>query len=167
MSTQVGTITIENNRATLNFSRFINASPTQVWEAIVNPNKFGTWYNATAEIEPKEGGMFTVHSGPFTWKGKVVNWEPEHLFKYEHNHEAVTEMPTGAETIVTWTLQPKDDGTELTFTQSGLPSTAGFAPGTHVVIDRLVAFIEGKDMPDFEGFYNEVEPLYTVWNMEA
>lgn len=167
MSTQVGTITIENNRATLNFRRHINAAPAHVWDAIVNPEKFGAWYNAAAEIEPKTGGTFTVYSGPFTWKGKVLNWEPEQLFKYEHNHDAVPDMPTGAETIVTWTLTPKDSGTELTFTQSGLPSTAGFAPGTHVVIDRLVAFIEGKDMPDFGAYYNEVEPLYDVWNMEG
>ena len=165
--TPVGTVTIESNRATLTFKRFIEADPSEVWQAIVDPTNFGTWYNATAEIDPKLGGSFTVYSGPFTWKGEILQWEPNHLFQYEHNHDVVDEMPAGAKTIVTWTLSPKDNGTELTFVQSGLSSTAGFAPGTHVVIDRLVAFAEDKNMPDFGTFYNEVEPLYDAWNAES
>jgi len=164
MSTPTGNIAITNNRATMEFSRFIPAAPEKVWRAITDPQAFGAWYNATVEIDPQVGGTFTVHSGPFDWTGPILNWEPNHLFKYEHNHAAVTEMPEGASTVVSWTLAPKDDGTEMTFVQSGLSSTGGFAPGTHVVVDRLVAYVTGQEMPDFGAYYTEVEPLYEVWN---
>lgn len=163
-TTQLGSVKIENNSATLEFTRFIKATPAQVWNALTDPKEFGIWYNATAEIDPKVGGIFTVHSGPFTWTGPILAWEPAQFFKYEHSHEAVPEMPTGAQTTVTWALSPKEGGTELTFTQSGLSSTAGFMPGTHVTMDRLVAHVEGNEMPDFGTYYNEVEPLYEVWN---
>ncbi len=65
--------------------------------------------------------------------------------------------------MVTWILAPKDNGTELTFTQSGLTSTAGFAPGVHVVLDRLTAFVEDVPMPDFGSRFGEVEHLYPLW----
>lgn len=73
-------------------------------------------------------------------------------------------MPKGASTIVTWTLTPKDGGTELHFSQSGLTSTYGFAPGTHVVIDRLEALLDHKELPDFGARFGQVEHLYPVWN---
>jgi len=161
---QPGSVKIENNRATITFTRLVKADPKKVWHALTDPAEFGTWYNATAEIDPRVGGEFVVHSGPFTWHGPILEWQPEHLFTYEHNHDEVTEIPGGARTIVTWTIEPKEDGTQFTFTQSGLPSTAGFMPGTHVVIDRLAAHIQEEEMPDFGSFYAQVEPLYQVWN---
>lgn len=161
---QLGSVEIEDNRATLTFTRLVKASPEKVWNTLTNPAEFGIWYNATAEIEPRVGGTFVVHSGPFNWNGPILEWQPEKIFKYEHNHDAVPEMPSGASTTVTWTLVSKDNGTEVTFTQSGLPSTAGFMPGTHVVVDRLVAHAEDREMPDFGDYYNEVEPLYEVWD---
>ncbi len=165
-TTKPGDVVIENNRATLDFTRFIKSDPARVWKVITDPREFGIWYNAHAEIDPRLGGMFTVHSGPFTWAGKILAWEPTSLFKYEHNHESVEEMPGGQQTIVTWTVTPKPDGTEVRFVQSGLTSTGGFAPGTHVVLDRLVAHIEGREMPDFNDYYGEVEPLYAEWSAD-
>jgi len=166
-NTRPGTVTLEDDGIKLDFTRQIAKSPQEVWEAIVNPEAFGTWYKATAEIDPQEGGMFTVHSGPFTWTGKIITWEPAKTFKYEHNHAPVDEMPTGAKTLVTWTLTPTADGTELRFTQTGLPSSVGFAAGTHVVIDRLVAQVLGRAMPDFNSYYGEVESLYPELNAET
>jgi hypothetical protein len=74
-------------------------------------------------------------------------------------------MPGGAQTLVTWSLESKDNGTELTFTQSGLTTTAGFAAGTHVTLDRLAAFVEGEVLPDFGSRFGEVEHLYPVWTV--
>lgn len=163
-STNAGTATLENDGVKLDFSRTIAKTPTEVWQALTDPKSFGAWYNATAEIDPKKGGMFTVHSGPFTWTGEIVAWDPGKKFAYEHNHVPCDEMPEGATTTVTWTLEPTDNGTSLHFTQTGLPSSLGFAAGTHVVIDRLVALVTGQDMPDFNDHYGEVAPLYPELN---
>jgi len=160
---QAGTVDTVDGHATLTFKRFLPHPADAVWKALSSPEEFGKWYNAQVEIDPKEGGIFTVHSGPFTWYGPITVWDPPKQLQYEHNHEPVTAMPDGAQTVVTWTLTPKDNGTELTFTQSGLTSIDGFAPGAHVILDRLAAFVGGEDMPDFGSRFGEVEHLYPVW----
>ncbi|HSW75230.1 MAG TPA: SRPBCC domain-containing protein [Candidatus Saccharimonadales bacterium] len=160
---QKGIVETVDGRAILTFKRFLPYTTDVVWRALTDPEQFGKWYNAEAEINPKVGGMFTVHSGPFTWHGPITIWDPSKRFQYEHNHDPVPEMPDGAQTVVTWTLAPKDSGTELTFTQSGLTTTAGFAPGTHVVLDRLAAFVENTELPDFGSRFGEIEYLYPVW----
>ncbi len=160
---QTGTVDTVDGHATLTFKRFLPHPTDVVWEALSSPEEFGKWYNAQVEIDPKVGGIFTVHSGPFTWYGPITVWDPPKQFQYEHNHDPVTQMPDGAQTVVTWTLAPKDNGTELTFTQSGLTSIAGFAAGAHVILDRFAAFVGGEDMPDFGSRFGEVEHLYPVW----
>ncbi len=160
---QTGTVETADGLATLTFKRFLPRTTDIVWQALTDPEQFGKWYNAEAKIDPKMGGIFTVHSGPFIWHGPITVWDPPKQFQYEHNHEPVPQMPDGAQTVVTWTLEPKDNGTELTFTQSGLTSTAGVSAGTHVILDRFAAFMEGKAMPDFGSRFGEVEHLYPLW----
>lgn len=160
---QAGKVDEVDGYATLTFKRFLPHTADVVWQALTDPDQFGKWYNAEVEINPKVGGIFTVHSGPFTWQGPITVWDPPKQFQYEHNHEPVAQMPDGAQTVVTWTLAPKDDGTELTFTQSGLTTTAGFAPGAHVILDRLAAFVDNTTLPDFGSRFGEVEHLYPTW----
>ncbi len=162
-TTQTGHVDELDGHATLTFKRFLPYTTDKVWQALTDPEQFGKWYNADATIDPKVGGIFTVHSGPFTWHGPITVWDPPKQFQYEHNHDPVPAMPDGAQTVVTWTLMPKDNGTELTFTQSGLTTTAGFAAGTHVILDRLAAFVDGKELPDFGSRYGEVEHFYPIW----
>lgn len=158
-----GEVTIENGKATLRFVRHLQHTPEKVWQALTDGSKFGEWYNAEAEIDPKVGGMVSVSSGPFHWTGSVLTCQPYSIFEYEYNHAPVDEMPEGENTIVRWELEPSEGGTKLTFEQSRLSSTAGFAPGSHVTLDRLAAKLDGKAMPDFMQRYEEVESLYPVW----
>ncbi len=164
--TGIGEVKIEGNRATLVFDRVLRQSPNEVWNALVDPAKFGAWYNAQAVIDARVGGAFEVQSGPFTWGGAITEMNPPYVFAYQHNHAPCDEMPTGVETQVRRELEQIDSGTWLSFTQRGLKSTDGFAPGTHVVLDSLEAFLNGDELPDFGGRYEEVEPLYAVWNAE-
>jgi uncharacterized protein YndB with AHSA1/START domain len=162
---QTGDVDITNDRATLKFTRFLAHPPKAVWEAITDPAEFNVWYNAEATIDARQGGTFAVLSGPFHWSGAIRTWEPPKVFEYEHNHEPVGDMmPKGEKTVVRWELSPSGEGTKLQFSQSNLTSVAGFAPGTHVVLDRLTARLDGKTLPDFNDRYNEVESLYPVWS---
>jgi uncharacterized protein YndB with AHSA1/START domain len=163
---QAGEVTITGNRATIRFTRLLAHSPKTVWGAITTPAEFNAWYNAKATIDVRVGGLFEVLSGPFHWSGKILDWQPFNRFSYEHNHEPCPEMPGGEHTVVTWELAPSNKGTLLTFTQTNLTSVAGFAPGTHVVLDRLNARLDGQPLPDFNNRYNEVEPLYPVWSAD-
>lgn len=160
---QVGNVEISAGRATISFTRMLAHPPSAVWEALTDPAHFNAWYNAAATIDGRVGGLFAVHSGPFHWTGPILAWEPPTLFEYEHNHEPCPEMPAGERTIVRWELSPAGEGTRLIFTQSRLSTIAGFAPGTHVVLDRLAASLDGQPLPDFMAHYAEVEPLYGTW----
>src|SRR5438445_4483027 len=109
--TQAGTVAISHDRATITFKRFLEHSPEAVWQSLTDPNEFGAWYNAEAQIEPREGGMFEVFSGPFHWTGPILTWQPPKVFAYEHNHEPCKEMPHGERTVVRWELEPSNGGT--------------------------------------------------------
>jgi uncharacterized protein YndB with AHSA1/START domain len=161
---EAGQVAIEGGNATLTFTRVLKHSPDVVWKALTDPEAFGAWYNARVVIDPRVGGIFEVFSGPFHWTGPIISWEPPRLFAYEHNHVPCEQMPNGAHTIVRWELTPLPEGTRLVFTQSKLQSTAGFAPGTHVVLDRLMAQLDGRPLPDFGTRFSQVESLYEVWN---
>ncbi|MGA7669249.1 MAG: SRPBCC domain-containing protein [Nitrolancea sp.] len=162
----IGEVKIEGNRATLAFNRVLSHPTHEVWDVLTDPTKFNVWYNAQAAIDARVGGQFEVQSGPFNWSGPITEWSPPRVFAYEHNHEPRDEMPTGARTLVRWELREIERGTHLTFTQQELASTDGFAPGTHVVLDSLEAFLDGAELPDFGELYQAVEPLYAVWNAE-
>lgn len=161
---QKGNIIIEDNRATITFTRFLKHPPHRVWEAITNPEEFNKWYNGQSIIDGKVGGIFEIRSGPsFHWKGRIILWEPPKVFEYEHNHKPRKEIPTGVHTIVRWELTPTTNGTILQFTQRRLKSNFGYAPAMHAFLDRLDAYLNHQPLPDFIGRFREVIPLYPVW----
>ena len=162
----IGTTEVNNNQATLRFTRTLAHPADVIWQALTDQAKFSVWFNAEAKFDARENGSIDVLSGPFHWTGAITTWQPTKVFEYEYNMAPSDEVPTGATTMMRWELTPAGDDTTLTFTHSGLGSTYGFAPGAHVVLDRLAAYLDGKELPDFMKYYEEIEPLYTVWNAE-
>ena len=161
-----GHVEILDNRATLTFTRLLEHPPAAVWEAITSPEEFKSWYHAESAIDRRVGGLFEVFAGPFHWTGKILAWEPPRLFEYKHNHEPCKEMPSGADTLVRWELIPSGRGTTLKFTQSRLKSNYGFAPATHVFLDRLDAYLGAQPLPDYSKRFHEIESLYPRWKAE-
>jgi uncharacterized protein YndB with AHSA1/START domain len=147
----------------IKFVRFLKHSPERIWKAITTPAEFNTWYSGELTIDGRVGGLLTVQSGPFFWSGPILEWEPNRKLVYEHNCDASDLLPTGARTTVSWELDTFDEGTILTFTHKRLPGTEGFAAGTHAVLDRLIAEVDGQTLPTFDEGYAAVEPLYPVW----
>jgi hypothetical protein len=110
-------------------------------------------------------------TGPaqFHWTGKVMVWDPPRVFEYEFNVDPRPELPEGERTVVRWELASAGSGTSLTLTHRHLTqrTASGFAPGTHVLLDRLAGQLAGGSLPDWMSRYAEVQGLYPAWQRPA
>ena len=109
-------------------SLLINASPETVWSFLVDKDKLAIWYHA-AENDLADGAEYTLvgeddHGNPKrqVW-GRVLDWDEPSKLVTTFNVEPFT----GAETVVTWVLQPTSDGTRLTLRHEGIAEASGDA----------------------------------------
>lgn len=166
-----GQVIREGAYATLVFKRFLAHSPETVWAALTEPDQLREWFMTRARIDGKRGGTVDLVSGPaqFHVTGHILEWDPPKVLEYEWNVEPRTELPQGERSVVRWELAPSEDGTLLTLTHRHLTSATagGFAPGTHVFLDRLSAYLAKMPLPDWTRRYGEVQGEYPAWNADA
>src|SRR5258708_3042365 len=97
--------------------------------------------SSSTKIEGRTGGTIEMVAGPaqFHVKGKILTWEPPRVFEYEWKVSLVPEMPRGEDAIFRYELRQQEGSTLLTITYRHITrqTAYGFAPGTHVVFDRL------------------------------
>ena len=94
------------------------ASPHDVYEALMDPEKHSQFTGAKASISREIGSAFTAYAGDLSgtvielvpdtrivlsWRAPDDNWPPEHY------------------TTATFSLEEIDGGTRLTFVQTGVP----------------------------------------------
>jgi uncharacterized protein YndB with AHSA1/START domain len=164
----VGEVQIAGEYATLVFKRILRHAPERVWDAITNPEELKGWLMCSwAKIDGRTGGDIEMVSGPAQYhsKGRILTWDPPHLFEYEWNVPAVSEMPMGQNAVFRYELASQGDATLLTVTYRRLtaPVATGFAPGAHVLLDRLAAQLGKRPLPDWAQHYGEVRALYPAW----
>jgi uncharacterized protein YndB with AHSA1/START domain len=163
-----GQIIPEGDHVTIIFKRLLRHPPESVWEAITDPAELKEWLMcSSAKIEPRAGGTMEMVAGPaqFHVKGKVLIWDPPRIYEHEWKVAPVPEMPNGEDAIFRYELFPKGDHTMLTVTYRRLtPQTArGFAPGTHVLLDRLEAQLNQERLPDWMPRFSELMADYPEW----
>ena len=73
-------------------------------------------------------------------------------------------MPQGEDAVFRYELTPQGADTLLTVTYQRLTrnTAAGFAPGSHVLLDRLEAQLAKQEMPSWSRF-EELRALYPEW----
>lgn len=111
----------------------ISASPSAVWEAMIDPELIRQWFfGVETETDWAEGSPI-VHRGeyqgrPYEDKGTIVRVVPERLLVHTH-WSPVSGLPDEPENYqeVTWSLAERDGGTELTVREVNLPSEAAKA----------------------------------------
>lgn len=54
------------------------ATPEQVWAAIATGPGINSWFVGRTEIEPREGGNYSIAMPGFTQRSTVTAWEPGH-----------------------------------------------------------------------------------------
>ena len=158
MSGRDGQLTIEGNRAVLNFERRLPFPVHVVWSAITDPAERNQWFGTTT-IDGREGGTIDmVPTGPQfppdvkRMTGRILVWDPPHVLEHEWKQSIVEDS------VVRYELLPDGEGTVLRFSHRGLGvrNATGFFPGTHAFLDRLDAYLAGNKLPDWGTRYQEV-----------
>jgi uncharacterized protein YndB with AHSA1/START domain len=101
-----------NETGTVRLTQHIDASPARVWDALTDPSLLATWW-AAGDVAPEVGHRFTLDMGTFgAQQCEVIAVEPERRFAYTFGEGWL-------DTVITWTLEPSDGGTDLTLEHSG------------------------------------------------
>lgn len=162
-----GKVEMEGTRASLVFERLIKHPRERIWQALTRSEEFEAWHIGSVLIEGGEGGYIEMVTGParFHWSGRILQWRPPELLEYEMNAEPQEHLHSGEESVVRYELKQTEEGTLLTVRHTLLtPRTAvGFAPGTHALLDRLSAHLDGRPMPSWQKRYDEVREGYPDW----
>jgi uncharacterized protein YndB with AHSA1/START domain len=124
------------------------------------------WFNNKAVIDARNGGTIDFVTGPagFHTTGRILVWDPPHVFEHEWRTAPHPQLPNGEpDAVIRWELvRDGDFGTILTLTFSRLtkPTSLGFAPGMHAFLDRLEAQLKGEPLPNWMLRYDAVKGYY-------
>lgn len=102
-----------------------------IWDCIIDPEKLKQWnsHHKTEVFKPEVGFKWTETERPRKgWDGKmyfeVLEIIPFKKFSYSFKGGPSPDKMT-LDTIVTWTLMPKDNGTELHLLHEGFEGIRG------------------------------------------
>jgi uncharacterized protein YndB with AHSA1/START domain len=130
----------------------IGASPETVWEFLVDPEKAVRWWGQAISFDARPGGAYRIEVTP-THKatGEFVELDPPRRLVYTWGWAEGTpdqELVPAGSTTVEIDLIPRDGGTLLRLTHSGLPSpesAASHAEGWDHYFGRLAVVSHGGD----------------------
>lgn len=131
----------------LRVQRTLAASPARVWQALTDPAALCGWFwphasfGTTARVDLRTGGEFQIGAPKVDIgvSGRYVDVEPPHRLVMTWRWDGEE-----AETLVTISLVPSGDGTELTLVHSRFPEAARRdqnAQGWSDCLDRLPAWL--------------------------
>lgn len=129
---------------TVRLERDMEATPLEVWQSLTEPAAMTDWLQATAEIEPRPGGMLTLRftNTDTTIRGHVVRFDVPKVLEY------TWQMAGEPESIVRFELHPipRTDRTRLLLTHTHCNSgdAASFAAGWHHHLEMLATQLTGQ-----------------------
>jgi uncharacterized protein YndB with AHSA1/START domain len=165
---RTGTVRIDGQFATIVFVRILRHAPEVVWRAITDPAELKHWLMCTsATIDGTAGGRVAMVSGPaqFQVTGAILAWDPPRVYEHEWTVAPTPHMPAGENAIFRYELVPHGAHTQLTVTYRRLTALTarGFAPGTHLLLDRLEAQLDQGILPGWMPRFDELRSLYPAW----
>jgi uncharacterized protein YndB with AHSA1/START domain len=146
-----GLLEEERGKANLTFRRVFRHPIQDVWDAITDPKQVEIWFMAKVRREGRVGGRLVMeHPNATRATGKVVQWDPPHVYEYEWNLPPGPSRPEGEASLVRWELSASEEGTLLVMTHRRLsrPAADIFARGFVTFLDRLSAHLDGRPLPD-------------------
>jgi len=130
-------------------STLIKATPLQIWSALVDPELVAQYHLAPLrKIELKSDGQIIYGTEEEDLIiGQITDIDPTqlltHTFRFQPNHEGTKNDP---ETLVTYTLKEKTEGTLLTLTHTGFPhenqTFTNISSGWPHILESLKALVE-------------------------
>jgi uncharacterized protein YndB with AHSA1/START domain len=112
-------ITGEGETRTVIVERQLAAPAEKIWRALTQPHLIEEWLMKT-DFKPVKGQKFQLRKDPTPEISVVIDCEVRDL--EENKTLSYSWAAYGTETIVTFTLTPKDGGTVLRVEQAGFPA---------------------------------------------
>jgi uncharacterized protein YndB with AHSA1/START domain len=117
----------------------IDASPEEVFSALIEPVRLERWIAKGATVEPEVGGRYDFgwDHGPM----KILELEPARKLAYSWHW-------SDTETVVTWELEGSEGKTHLTLVHSGFgpgPANEGYEVGWAAFVVSLKRMLELGD----------------------
>jgi len=142
------TAAAERTPGTLRREMFIEAEPATVFAFFVDPEKMARWMGTSHTLDARPGGAFVVDVvNGFVARGEFREVTPHTRLVYTWGWDREESgVPPGSSTIEV-DLEPRDGGTRLVFTHSGLPEpkVASHEEGWDHYLGRLVTAATGGD----------------------
>ena len=135
------------DRAPIEHSIWIDASPADVFDYFVDPEKLVQWMGATASLEPRPNGKYELaFKEGWISRGEFIVVNRPHRLVYTVGWEGNAEFPPGS-TRVELTFRSEKGGTRLQLRHFGPPSTGLEKEGWAMYLARLTAVAEQRDSP--------------------
>ncbi|MGP1397497.1 MAG: SRPBCC family protein [Inquilinaceae bacterium] len=145
---QANTATKANNTGTLRREIFIEAAQATVFSFFTDPDKMARWMGTSHQLDPKPGGIYLVEvNATHTARGTFTEVTPNSRLVYTFGWDGADAAVPAGSSLVELDLEPKDHGTLVRMTHSGLPEPA-VAPHTEGwthYMGRLAIAAAGKD----------------------
>lgn len=128
----------------------IDARPEIVFEFFTDPNKMVQWMGVAADLDAREGGVFSVDVLPVALaRGEYVRVEPPKYVSFTFGWEPGSGIPVApGASLVEVTLRSDGDTTLVSLRHTGLPSEDSAqrhgGAWSHYM-DRLVIVATGGD----------------------
>ncbi|NNG02913.1 MAG: SRPBCC domain-containing protein [Inquilinus sp.] len=127
---------------------FIEAAPATIFAFFTDPEKMARWMGVSHQLDPRPGGLFLVdvhHGNVARGEFKEVTPNSRVVFSWGWDGEGSTVPPGSSQVAID--LTPRDSGTLLVLTHSGLPekSVAPHTEGWNHYIGRLAIAAGGGD----------------------
>jgi uncharacterized protein YndB with AHSA1/START domain len=155
--TDRGSMTVEGETATIEFTRRLAASPERVWFALTDAGELGTWLSEGSTFGDGAGSSLSHDFGDHgVVTGTIKEWDPPALLSY------TWVFPDGVESLLSFELSPDRGGTVLRLVHTRVPAQTamGYTPGWHAFLDRFDALVTGQELPTWDERYEVVGPLY-------
>jgi uncharacterized protein YndB with AHSA1/START domain len=100
----------------------IAASPEAVWEALSDAGQLAAWFGAEADLDVRAGGAVRFRWADGTERrGLVIDVDPPHrlAFRWRELRRSPEGLTVADATVVVFTLEPEDEATRVTVTETG------------------------------------------------
>jgi uncharacterized protein YndB with AHSA1/START domain len=127
---------MDSQRREVRRERLMEADPSEVWEALVDPRLLEEWLADNVELEPTPGAPASFRIGDEEREGTVLRVEEERTFSFTWSRPG--ELPSEVEL----TVDAVAGGTRVVVVERGLAGPTAFAAtGWGVRLDTLAAAV--------------------------
>ena len=134
-----------DDNASINLSVFIDAPPSAVFRALIDPDKIQQWFGVPAEVDAREGGDWHLKMGEKSAPMKITD--------YVENERFAVSWPDwrGDKSVpnqrVLWVLKPEGGGTRVAFVHDGFVRAVDISDypfGWGYFLSRITDVARGK-----------------------